>query len=45
MFRFWLMALMNISLGACRTLKDLDLRETVGSSSKSMIWYRMPNGY
>ena len=36
---------MNSSLGAWRTLKDLDLRETVGSSSKSMIRYRVPKGY
>ena len=36
---------MNSSLGACRTLKDLDLKETVGSSSKSMIRYKMPKGY
>jgi hypothetical protein len=32
---------MNISLGACRTLNDLDRRVTVGVSSKSMIDYRM----
>jgi hypothetical protein len=37
--------LMNNSLGACRTLKDLDLREIVGSSSKSMIRYRVPRRY
>ncbi len=36
---------MNSSLGACRTLKDLDLRLIVGYSSKSMISYRVPNGY
>ena len=36
---------MNRSLGACRTLKDLDLRLIVGYSSKSMISYREPNGY
>ena len=36
---------MNSSLGACRTLKDLDRRVTVGCSSKSMIKYRVPKDY
>ena len=36
---------MNKSLGDWRTLKDRDLRETVGSNSKSIIRYRVPKGY
>jgi hypothetical protein len=36
---------MKSSLGACRTLKDLDLRLIVGYNSKSMISYRVPDGY
>jgi hypothetical protein len=40
-FRAWT----NISLGACRTLKDLDLRVIVGYSSKSMISYMVLPGY
>jgi hypothetical protein len=36
---------MNSSLGACRTLNDLDMRLIVGYSSKSMISHRMPKGY
>jgi hypothetical protein len=36
---------MKSSLGACKTLKDLDLKETVGSNSNSMISYRVLPGY
>ncbi|MGD0954776.1 MAG: hypothetical protein ABR985_20725 [Methanotrichaceae archaeon] len=40
----WLFSVFG-PLGTWRTLKDLDLREIVGCSSKSMIRYRMVKGY